>query len=360
MQAQRNEINFKGQNIYVGIDVHLKSWTVCIMTKEKEYKLFTQPPNAQALYNYLTSHFPGATYHSVYEAGFSGFWAHRQLAASGIKSMVTNAADVPSSQKELKRKKDEVDSRKLARFLRSGNLDAIYVPSQATEQDRALVRGRATLVRDMTRFKNRIKSTLYYFGIPYPERFNNKSTHWSKNFLCWLKKEIHFSQKSGKQAFDNLIREVEEQRKLLLKANRQIRQLSQTEKYASHVKLLQTVPGLGLVMTMLLLTEIENIERFKNTDHLAAYVGLVPDSHDSGEVTREGKVTLRGQPLLKNGIVESAWIAVRKDPALALAFKQYASRMDANKAIIRIARKLLNRIYFVLKNKKEYVTCVVQ
>ena len=52
MQAQRNELNFEGQNIYAGIDVHLKSWTVCIMTKNTEYKRFTQPPNGKVLYSY--------------------------------------------------------------------------------------------------------------------------------------------------------------------------------------------------------------------------------------------------------------------------------------------------------------------
>jgi transposase len=212
----------------------------------------------------------------------------------------------------------------------------------------------------MTRFKNRIKSKLYSFGIPYPEQFNNKSTHWSNNFLRWLKEDVHFSEKSGKQAFDNLIQEVEDHRKLLLTATRQIRQLGETEKYASDLKLLKTVPGIGLVMAMQLLTEIEHIERFENTDHFAAYVGLVPDCHDSGERTKDGKVTKRGQSMLKNGIVESAWIAIRKDPAMLLAYKNYAARMDKSKSIIRIARKLLNRIYYVLKNKHEYVTCVVQ
>src|SRR5215469_14727406 len=108
MQAQNYELNFNGHNIYVGIDVHLKSWTVCIMTEHLEHKRFTQPPEAKTLYNYLSRNFPGGTYHSVYESGFSGFWAHRQLEALGIHSMVTNAADVPTSQKEKLQKDDPV------------------------------------------------------------------------------------------------------------------------------------------------------------------------------------------------------------------------------------------------------------
>lgn len=329
------------------------------MTANLEHKKFSHPPDAKALYDYLTRNFPGATYHSVYEAGFCGFWAHQQLKALGIKSSVTNAADVPTGQKEKIEKDDARDSRKLARSLRSGDLDAIYVPSVATLEERALVRMRATLVKDMTRFKQRVKAYLYFIGIPYPECFSNTS-YWSKNFLVWLKGDMHFSQISGRQTLDSLIWEVEEHRKLLLTVTRQIKQLSQTERYASRVELLQTVPGIGLITAMHLLTEIEAIERFADTDHFAAFVGLVPLRHNSGEKKNDGEMTFRGQSILKKCIVESSWVAARYDPALLLAYNRYASRMEANKAIIRIARKLLNRIYFVLKNKKKYMTSVVK
>jgi len=360
MQLQSNELNFKGQNIYVGIDVHLKSWTVCIMTEHLEHKRFTQPPEAEVLYNYLTRHFPGATYHSVYESGFSGFCAHRQLEALGINSMVTNAADVPTSQKEKVKKTDFVDSGKLAHSLRSRRLDAIYVPSEATLEERVLIRTRAILVKDMTRFKQRLKMFLHFFGIRYPERFSHSGSHWSKNFIRWLKEEVQLTQESGKQSLNILIQEVEEQRKLLLLITRQIKSLSESEKYASNVKLLRTIPGIGLLTAMILLTEIETIERFEDTDHFSAFVGLVPTKHDSGDVKKDGEMTFRGQSTLKKSIIESAWIAARRDPALSLAYGRYVQRMNPNKVIIRIARKLLNRIYFVLTNKKEYVTGIVK
>jgi transposase len=360
MQAQRNELNFEGQNIYVGIDVHLKSWTVCIMTEHLEHKKFTQPPHAEVLYNYLTRNFPGATYYSVYESGFSGFWAHRQLASFGINSIVINAADVPTKQKEKLQKDDAVDSRKLADSLRSRQLDAIYVPSESTQEERFLLRTRSALVKDMARFKQQIKSSLYFFGVHYPERFNNSGTHWSKNFMRWLKEEVSFTEESGKQSLNIQIQKVEEQRKLLLLVTRQIKSLAATEKYASNVNLLRSIPGIGLLTAMVLLTEMETVERFEDTDHFAAFVGLVPNRHSTGGVRNDGEMTFRGQAKVKKSIIESAWIAARRDPALSLAYNKYVQRMEANKAIIRIARKLLNRIYFVLKNRKEYVTCIVK
>lgn len=359
MRTQRKELNFEGQNIYVGIDVHLKSWTVCIMTEHMEHKRFTQPAEAQALHTYLSRTFPGATYHSVYESGFSGFCAHRELEALGIKSMITNAADVPTRQKEKMQKDDAVDSRKLARSLRSGELEAIYVPCESTLEDRSLLRTRAILVKDMTRFKQRVKMFLHFFGIRYPERFSQSGSHWSKNFMSWLKEEVALTQESGKQSLDLLIQEVVEQRKLLLLVSRQIKSLAASAKYTHRVELLKTIPGIGLLTAMTLLTEIETVERFKNTDHFAAYVGIVPNRHHSGEVKNDGEMTFRGQSTLKKCVIESAWTAARKDPALYLAYSRYVQRMNPNKAIIRIARKLLNRIYFVLENKKEYVSSIV-
>ena len=359
MQVQRNELNFNGQNIYVGIDVHLKSWTVCIMTEHLEHKQFTQPPSAEALYNYLVRNFPGANYCSVYESGFSGYWAHRQLEALGIHNIITNAADVPTAQKEKLKKSDPVDSRKLARALRAKELDAIYVPSESTIQDRNLLRVRSAIVKDLSRNKQRIKSFLYFYGISYPPRFSNSSNHWSKNFMKWLT-ELSFSEESGRQALDIMLHAAEELRKLLLLVTRQIKALSLQEKYAVNASLLKTVPGIGLLTAMVILTEIETIDRFEDTDHFAAYVGLVPTRSGSGDVTNVGEMTFRGQDKLKKCIVESSWTAARIDPALSLAYNKYVLRMEANKAIIRIARKLLNRIYYVLKNKKEYVKSIVK
>ena len=57
--------------------------------------------------------------------------------------------------------------------------------------------------------------------------------------------------------------------------------------------------------------------------------------------------------------MESSWGVARKDPALLMKYKTYCRRMEKNEAIIRIAKHLLSRIKYVLKNKKEYVTAVV-
>lgn len=358
-QTQSNKLNFEGQNFFVGIDVHLKSWTVSILTDHLSHKTFTQPPSVEVLSNYLNRNFPGGTYHSVYEAGFCGFWSHYRLKEMGINSIVINPADVPTSQKEHLQKDDPTDSRKLARSLRAGELNAIYIPDPALLEDRSLIRMRATLIKDLTRFKLRIKSFLYFYGIPYPKEFERSGSHWSKRFMKWLN-EISLQHDSGTQALKILVHEAEQQRKLLGEVLNKIHSLASGEKYAKNIALLRTIPGIGFITAMTFLTEIEKIDRFENTDHFAGFVGLIPNRHSSGETDRNGEMTFRGQDTLRRSIIESSWIAVRFDPALMLSYHGYIKRMEPNKAIIRIARKVLNRMYYVLKNKKEYISSIVK
>jgi transposase len=97
----------------------------------------------------------------------------------GVNSIVVNAADIPTTDKERKQKEDRRDSRKIVQCLRLGQLKAIHVPSEKVQQDRALLRIRERIVRDLTRNKNRIKSLLYFQGIEYPPRFASAKTHWS-------------------------------------------------------------------------------------------------------------------------------------------------------------------------------------
>ena len=110
MQTQvSKKINFSGKNLYIGLDVHKKSWQVTILSQEMSLKTFNQPPYPAALYNFLNTHYPNAKYYSAYEAGFCGYSHHRELNKLGIHNIVINAADVPKSNKDSHRKTDKSD-----------------------------------------------------------------------------------------------------------------------------------------------------------------------------------------------------------------------------------------------------------
>ena len=344
--------DFSGENIYVGFDVHKKSWQVSIMTDHSTHKSFSQPPSVKTLVSYLETNFTGGIYHSAYEAGFCGFGIHRELEKLGVNSIVVNPADIPTTQKEQVQKEDKRDSVKIAKGLRSGNLNAIYIPSEKSVEDRSLIRIRHLLVKDAVRYKSRIKGFLNFYGIPIPSSLN-QSGHWSKRFMSWLKL-VEMKNESGKYAITVLIREVESMRLNILDVTKQIRHLSQTEQYKTNIELLQSVPGIGLITGMTFLTETDKIERFESTDKLCSFIGLVPTMRSSGEKEIHGHITYRSNHLLRRMLIESSWIAIRYDPALMRAYHEYCKRMEPNKAIIRIARKLITRIQFVLVNKQAY------
>ena len=160
---QSKELNFRGQNIYIGIDVHLKSWSVAVLSENVVLKKFSQNPDPEALLKFLVTNYPGANYHSVYEAGFCGFWIHNALLELGINNIVVNPADVPTMTKEKLRKTDAVDCGKLARGLRAGDLKGIYVPAKERLEIRSLIRLRSSIVKDITREKNRIKAIFLWY-----------------------------------------------------------------------------------------------------------------------------------------------------------------------------------------------------
>lgn len=344
MQSKVNEKLFDGQSIYVGIDYHKSSWKVSILGEHYEHKTMSQNPDPLLLASYLKRNFPGGTYHAVYEAGFSGFESCRKLRDLGVNCLVVHPADVPTNEKERLQKTDKIDSRKLARSLRNAELKGIHVPEPWLEADRALVRQRYRLMKDISRIKNRIKSLLFQFSIQIPESFTAaQSRHWSKKYLEWLK-GLAVEEPSLKQVINNYVRSGETLRKELLLVNSQIKQLSGSERYIQNYNLLTTIPGIGIMAAMTILVQIGDIGRFKSLDELCNYIGLVPGMHSSGDRVQVGELINRGRKELRIILIEASWVAVRHDPALMAKFNELSKFMPKNKAIIRIARKMLSRI----------------
>lgn len=318
------------------------------------HKTFVMPPSPEKLHEYLTRNFPEATYYSAYEAGFCGVWIHRRLSALGVNSMVVNPADIPTTQKEIAQKDDLRDSLKIAKCLRNGSLTGIYIPQETTLSERTIVRMRSQIVKDLNRCRCRLKAYLYFQGIDYPLQFSKAKSHWSRACIAWLE-AVTLADNSARITLTLLLSEIKELRKLLLETNLHIRNLAKSKKYEQPARILLSIPGIGTTTAMNILTELEDINRFKNLDCFCSFVGLIPSTGSSGEKEIVRGITSRGHRLRKF-IVESAWIAARLDPALSRSYSQYCRRMEPNKAIIRIARKLLNRIYATLKNGQLYET----
>ena len=351
---QSNKISFKGQKIFVGIDVHAKNWEVAIAPEVGIVKRHSQKPSAKELFDFLKKNYPDGDYLAVYESGFSGYSTYYALKEVGIDCMVIHAADVPTTQYEEVMKTDRVDAVKLARSLKAGLLKGNYIPEKQYIDDRSVVRIRKTIQKQLSGYKSRVKHLLHCHGVEFPERFSKKQTHWSRAFITWLMNDVRLMSDT-RASLDLLIRQVEVLRGTLLEATRQLRMMSQTERYKHRHDLLRTIPGIGIIVTMSILTEVCDVKRFQNENEFAAYLGLIPTSHSSGEKTVHGEKTFRGNKQLGPMIIEAAWITIGRDAGLGAQYFQYKQRMEPQEAIVRIARKLSNIIFSVLKNEKEYV-----
>lgn len=352
---QRKEFTFKGQKVFIGIDVHKKSWSVTTLLEVGTPKTHSQAPDAKMLFDFLNKHFPDGDYQAVYEAGYSGFSTYYALQSHGIDCIIVNAADVPSTQYENVMKTDPIDSVKLAKALRAGLLKGIYIPPLDKLDDRSILRFRKTIQAEIARYKVRIKHVLHSNGVRIPERYD-RATHLSAHYLHWLRNDVTLLS-SSRVSLDLLIDQAIISRKGLLAANQEIRRLFKSPKYNERAECLCSVPGVGPICAMSLLTEIVDFNRFSNERQFASYLGLIPLCHSSGEHVLTGEKSFRGNKKLGPIIIEASWKAVISDENLAGAYMNYKKRgLKPQEAIIRIARKLSNIILSVMKSGQKYIS----
>jgi len=349
-----NQLSFAGETIYVGLDAHKSNWKINGRMGNMEVASFSQDPKAEVLSNYFKKHYPGANVKVAYEAGFCGFGIQRSLKQLGIECMVVNAADVPTSDKERKRKDDKRDARKLSRELAEGNLKPIYIPDEEMEQARTLIRQRYRLQQDRTRCQNRLKQMLMFSGAV----LNIEHENWSKKHIQALEK-LPCKTKWLRSSLDLAIAEYKQIDLLLKQGVQAIRELSQQSPFAELQRNLQTIDGIGLINGMVIQSEIQDIRRFRTLDSLCDYAGFVPDVSTSDDKTVVKGITSRCNEFLRQAIIESSWILIRKDPAMLMKYNQYKMRMKGSKAIIRIAKHLLSRIRYVWNSQKEYQRGIV-
>ena len=305
---------------------------------------FSMDPDPQKLAEYLKRNYPEAEYRSVYEAGFSGFEAHRTLCKLGVNNIVINPADVPTSGKERNYKNDSIDSRKLARELENGSLEGIYIPEPENLVLRNLTRRKEQLTGNITRTKNRICSHLFFLGL--------KFRSWSG---CSLKIMESDAEKRFDYALSSDLRELRFLREERLRVIRSEHACLKHLKREEIQKNLESIPGIGFDTAVVLQAELWDMKRFKGKDQLNSYVGLAPHLVGSGEHEEVKSSGNRKKKQLHYRLIESAWRAVRFN-------REYGAKYGAmigkgicpQKAISIIAKKLLLSIRAVWLQNREY------
>lgn len=187
---------------------------------------------------------------------------------------------------------------------------------------------------------------LNFFGVKIPEEYD--SSYWTIAFRNWLRGQ-HFKEITANTVLYSVLDEleyIEKQKKGLEKA---LVKLS-IEKYSKPLQSVRKVAGIRLLGAMTLILEIGDIKRFRNNDQLHSFCGLIPNLYASGETERVGRITKRHNKFIRPVLIQCEWKAIKLDPVLAKKYSELCTHMKSNRAIIRIAKKLLNRVKYAWIN----------
>ncbi len=350
MESNVSKMTENSNNLYVGMDIHKKQWSICIRTSDFEHRKFTQPANPILLRDYINQNFPTYQVTCAYEAGCFGFWISEKLQSYGYRCLVLNPADIPGSDKESKQKTDHNDCRKIARELSKGEIKGVFQPDLTQQCFRNLFRQRNQVVKQLRQVKCQIRSLLSFHGILVDEQYENNN--WSNAFKKWLQ-ELPFGETNGRQTLDSMLRRLKFLHDEFLLIERELRQYVRTH-HRQEYELLRSIPGIGSVVAIAVMSELGDLSRFKTADNLCSYVGLVPNIYQSGDTVRVKGLTNRCKFLLRSYFIESAWVAVGKDPEMIAYYKRHAGKKVAGKIIVKVARKLLLRMYYCMKYQRPY------
>ena len=347
---------WKDKHLFVGIDLHRKRWHVTIRSQDG-LLLFSNriEGNWERLKGLLDEFSEAAKLSVVYEAGYFGFWLYDLLIGYGVEAKVTPPHLIPKASGS-RVKTDRLDSNKLAAYLQSGLLKAIYVPTPEERAHRTVVRRRRQLIGDRVRVQQRIKAALRSNGIDLPQESQGK---WSRTFVerLWT---LQFTDSFLQASFECLLRQYDFLTQQIHQQTQHLKTLSRTEKYAKRVDILTSTPGIGWLSAMEILLELQTVERFQRADQLAAYVGLTPSQHSTGEHLRFGRITRQGKAIVRALLIQTAWRLIEKDVAMKSKYERIKKRAGGKRAIVAIARTLLIRLRRILINQEPYALGLIQ
>ena len=239
---------------------------------------------------------------------------------------------------EAKIKTDATDSEALAHLLRADLLPTSYVPPKELRELRELVRLRTYLVRERTRFKNKIRAELAKRGIQV------------------LKNP--FAKRRGRALRELEIETVNHCLNMIRALDKRIawvsKELKQKAEENEEAKLLTSTPGIGYFSALAILAEIGEVSRFGDPEKLCSFAGLVPSVHQSGATRYYGRITKQGSRMLRWVVQECLWAHLQHDTYISRFFFRLASKKGKKIAAVAAARKLLVAIYWMLVRKEKF------
>ena len=342
----------RNYDVFAGLDVDKKNMAVIFTDHQQLMQSLRLPYSAAQLLSYVRKHFAQQRVAFVYEAGSTGFGLYDELVAGGYPCLVVAPSMVPTAPGQ-RVKTNRLDARKLSENLRGGQLRSIHVPSSSYRELRHLVQLRDTHVSQLTATKCRIKALLLFEGMAFPG-----NGQWSARVLRELaalpcSEAVHFK-------LEHLIGTLHFHFNSAATVQKQIRTFCQNDpELLQSITLVKSIPGIGWIVAAHLVARLGDWREIDNVRSIAGFLGLVSSEHSTGDKQNRGPITRAGDSHLRNKLVQSAWVAIRKDPELRefyrRIFARHPQKVAARKAIVAVARKLTTRIYAVLKEQRPFV-----
>jgi len=249
-------------------------------------------------------------------------------------------------------KTDKLDVHGLNRLQRNGTLPTVWIPSGDLRDLREVTRLRMVLASQRTRLKNRITSTLdkYALGI------SDASDVYAAKVRSRLVTQFALLPPHTRWACEIMLEQldvVENQIKAQEKRLKEILEVTPV------MRLLMTLPGIGLILSAVLALEIGDITRFASAERLASYAGTTPRVHSSGDKVRYGRLRPDVNRYLKWAFVEAGnSVALNNkrcpDRHVSQLYTRIRARRGHSKAIGAIARHLAEATFWMLSKNEEY------
>jgi transposase len=338
----------KASVVYVGLDVHKESIAMGVARagREAAESWKTIPHDGVRLRKALRMLVrKGESLQVCYEAGPTGFGLCRQLREAGIDCVVVAPSLVPGKPGD-RVKTDRRDARKLAHFLRSGDLTAVYVPDEAVEAIRDLERARDDAKRAERVARHQLSKFLLRHGRHW------QRTTWTQKHRDWIRTQ-QFAYAAQQRVLEDYLKSVEDLAERVARLTAEVAELVMETSLAPLVQALQAFRGVSVVSAVTIAAEAGDLRRFSTARQFMAYVGLVPSEDSSGRRRRQGPITRCGNAHLRKILVEAAW-HYRHVPVMSKELRRRNQGVAEN--VRRIAweaqKRLHRRLYHLIHRGK--------
>lgn len=336
--------------IYAGCDAH-KHYSVFALANDKgPIGRPVRVEHNRAIFRRFLEDLPERTTIAVETIG-SWYWLIDAMEEAGHNPILADARKAKARMGQTN-KTDKLDAAGLAMLLKNGTLPMVWIPSKELRDQRELPRMRMTLVQMRTKVKNRIQATLAKYALTIEEAtdvFGKKGRVELIERMAELPPHTRFSVEAELRLLDQLEGQIEE----VEGAIRAV--VAETPA----IRLLMTLPGVGMILGVVMALEIGAVERFATAEKLANYAGTVPRVTASGGKIRYGRTRTDVNQYLKWAFFEAANVVSSHrrrwpDRHVTRLYLRLRERKGHGKAAGAVARHLAEAAYWILRKNEPY------